>query len=170
MTTQTRLFPPSFIMKSQLCPKCQKVLTDDALVQVYTPHHQSRESILAAVGNGCRLCSRIVKSREFAKLDPSISFITTGNIRRKLYWKASPASSVKLEIWLHPSSHSEAYQHVSEADGDRVSAHGEVLIPQSGRDFQFEHYDGPGSGLLGWTFLFSPKTGEHISKGSSHLF
>lgn len=158
-------------MKSQLCPKCQEIFADDTLVQVYIPHHQSRKSILAAVGNGCRLCSRIVKSREFAKLDPSISFITTGNIRGTPYRSIPPTSSVKLEIWLHPSSDSEAYQHASEADGDRISAQDdEVLIPQSGRDFEFEPDDGPGSGLLGWTFLFNPKTREHISKGPSHLF
>ncbi|UPL00335.1 hypothetical protein LCI18_011269 [Fusarium solani-melongenae] len=133
-------------MKSQLCPKCQKIFADDTPVQVYIPHHQSRESILGAVGNGCRLCSRIVKSREFAKLDPSIFFITTGNVRGTPYRSIPPMSSVKLEIWLHPSSDSEAYQHVSEADGDRISTQDdEVLIPQSGRDFEFEPYDGPGN-------------------------
>lgn len=154
-------------MKSQLCPKCQDVLADDTLLQVYIPHHQSRDSILAAVDDGCRLCSRIVKSREFAKLDPSISFITTVNLLRN----PSPTSLVKLRIWLHPSYNSEAYQEFSEASRVWISSQDdEVLIPQSGRDFQFEPDDGPGSGLLGWTFIFNPKTGEHIPKSPSHMF
>ncbi|KAM0426063.1 hypothetical protein ACHAPT_008694 [Fusarium lateritium] len=146
-------------MKSQLCQKCQSVFADDAPLTAYLRHHQSRESILAAVADGCRLCSQIVKTSKFANLDSSMPFITTGNIWKTPSESSSPTSSVKLDIWLHPSRRSEDYQSIDEAceAQDAVQDDEEVVIPQSGRDVVFEPGDGPGGGLESWTFIFVPE-------------
>ncbi|RTE78941.1 hypothetical protein BHE90_006537 [Fusarium euwallaceae] len=46
------------------------------------------------------------------------------------------------------------------AGGDHIPAQDdEVLVPRSGRDFQFEPADGPGSGLLEWIFMFISEIG-----------
>ncbi|KAH7312987.1 heterokaryon incompatibility protein-domain-containing protein [Rhexocercosporidium sp. MPI-PUGE-AT-0058] len=144
-------------MSSRLCATCNLIFTGPQFRKQVLSHHQSRESIISAVGQGCYICGVVIKSDAWKSLNVDAPFQCT--------WYLEPLSG-SLSGWFKLTIDCVETGEDSGEENDGSDEHAATMGPvETAQQTESESVE-PRPPVPIWSFVMQPA--KDVEGGIGH--